>query len=231
MLNVLLNTRCSVEDKKKEDSAQIPVITTNPVINIKSNSATSGGNVTSSGTTNVTARGVCWNTSINPTVSNSKSIDGTGTGTFSSSLTGLIPNTNYYVRAYATNSISTGYGESVSFNTPTPLPGEVSIVLSWDINRYCQLSKYFPCWDVVVGLGYSQSDVDKEAYFNSKSLSEPGTYNATNLAPGDYYYRAKKTIRTNCIIGDVCPAPAAPTIKSGKFTIHSNLTTSISVAL
>jgi hypothetical protein len=63
------------------------------------------------------ARGVCWSTSPNPTTADSYTIDGTGTGTFVSILSGLTPNTLYYVRAYATNSVGTAYGNEVSFTT------------------------------------------------------------------------------------------------------------------
>jgi len=66
----------------------------------------------------VTAHGVCWNTSPNPTTANSFTTDGTGTGTFVSALTGLTEDTTYYVRAYATNAVGTYYGNEVSFTTP-----------------------------------------------------------------------------------------------------------------
>jgi parallel beta-helix repeat protein len=84
---------------------------------ITGTTATSGGNVTGDGGASVTARGVCWSTSPNPTTANSKTTNGTGTGTFTSSLTGLTTNTLYYVRAYATNSAGTGYGTQISFTT------------------------------------------------------------------------------------------------------------------
>ena len=98
---------------------QVPTVTTNTVSSIAATSATCGGNVTSNGGASVTARGVCWSTSPNPTVSNSHTTDGTGTGSFTSSITGLSPNTTYYVRAYATNSEGTGYGSQRSFTTST----------------------------------------------------------------------------------------------------------------
>ena len=69
--------------------------------------ATSGGNITSDGGATITAREVCWNTSVGPTIANSKTIDGTGTGIFVSSVTGLTAGTIYYIRAYATNSAGT----------------------------------------------------------------------------------------------------------------------------
>ncbi len=99
-----------------------PVLTTTTASAVTSSSATSGGNITSDGGTSVTARGVCWSTSQNPTTANSKTSNGTGTGSFTSSITGLSPGTTYYVRAYATNSAGTGYGDQVSFTTAAVLP-------------------------------------------------------------------------------------------------------------
>ncbi len=93
------------------------VITTDPVTNIQQTTATGGGNVTSSGGATVTARGVCWSTSSNPTINNSHTTDGTGTGNFTSSITGLTAGTLYHVRAYATNSAGTAYGDDVPFTT------------------------------------------------------------------------------------------------------------------
>jgi uncharacterized protein (TIGR02145 family) len=97
--------------------ATLPTVQTNAVSNVTNNTASCGGNVTDDGGATVTELGVCWSTSPNPTVSGSHTTDGTGTGAFSSSLTGLTPNTTYYVRAYATNSEGTAYGPEVSFTT------------------------------------------------------------------------------------------------------------------
>ena len=93
-----------------------PVLTTSSLSNISSTSAVSGGNITSRGNTPVTARGVCWSTSPNPTVAlSTKTSDGTGGGVFASNITGLTVSTTYYVRAYATNSFGTSYGNELSF--------------------------------------------------------------------------------------------------------------------
>ncbi|MFC2157743.1 SBBP repeat-containing protein [Acidobacteriota bacterium] len=92
-------------------------VTTTAPSNVTTTSASSGGNVTSDGGNAVTARGVCWGTSTNPTTADSKTSDGTGTGAFASSLAGLTPGTTYYVRAYATNDFGTAYGNEVSFTT------------------------------------------------------------------------------------------------------------------
>jgi uncharacterized protein (TIGR02145 family) len=100
--------------KKKTDP---PTVTTTTVTDITVTTATSGGNVTSDGGAEVTARGVCWGTSTGPTITGSKTSDSKGTGSFTSSLTGLTENTKYYVRAYATNSEGTAYGNEVNFTT------------------------------------------------------------------------------------------------------------------
>ena len=114
-------------DDKKED-AKVPVLTTVAASGITADGAVSGGNVTSDGGAEVTVRGVCWATSPAPTVSGSKTTDGTGTGSFTSTLAGLTANTTYYVRAYATNSVGTAYGTEVNFTTGTlPVPQLVSI--------------------------------------------------------------------------------------------------------
>ena len=84
--------------------------------------ATSGGDVTADGGSSVTAIGVCWNTGGSPTIANDKTTDGTGTGAFTSSITGLMASTTYYVRAYATNSCGTAYGAEISFTTTACTP-------------------------------------------------------------------------------------------------------------
>lgn len=102
---------------KKTDPVSIPSLSTASVTVVTFNTATSGGVVTSDGKADVTDRGVCWNTSSNPTILNSKTSDGVGTGIFVSNMTGLSSGTTYFVRSYATNSIGTAYGNEVQFST------------------------------------------------------------------------------------------------------------------
>lgn len=99
------------------DKENVPVLSTTEVTEITETTATSGGNITDDGGTTITARGVCWSTNENPTIDDNKTEDGTGVGSFTSSVTDLEPNTTYYVRAYATNSAGTGYGSIMSFTT------------------------------------------------------------------------------------------------------------------
>jgi uncharacterized protein (TIGR02145 family) len=99
-------------------SVVVPTVITSAATSIDLTTATSGGNVTSDGGAALTAKGVCWSTSTNPTIAlPTKTNDGTTTGSFTSSLTGLSHGTTYYIRAYATNSAGTGYGTQTSFNT------------------------------------------------------------------------------------------------------------------
>lgn len=95
-----------------------PTVTTTAPSSITQTTASSGGEVTSDGGAVVTSRGVVWDTSVDPTIAlSTKTSDGTGTGSFVSSITGLTCNTTYYVRAYATNSVGTAYGANESFTT------------------------------------------------------------------------------------------------------------------
>lgn len=89
-----------------------PQITTTIISAITSSSASSGGTISSDGGATITSRGVCWSTNPNPTIAlTTKTNNGTGTLTFTSSITGLNPITTYYIRAYATNSVGTAYGQ------------------------------------------------------------------------------------------------------------------------
>ena len=98
-------------------SILVPRVTTASVTNIGNTTATGGGNVISDGGAPVTERGICWSTSHNPTISGNHANSGTGTGEFTVNMTGLTPNTTYFVKAYAINSQGPAYGEEVSFET------------------------------------------------------------------------------------------------------------------
>ena len=103
----------------------LPTVTTSAISDITATTATGGGNIASDGGAPVTARGICWSTSASPAVEGTCTSDGTGTGVFTSSITGLTPGTLYHVRAYATNSGGTAYGNDLTFSTtgsPVPTP-------------------------------------------------------------------------------------------------------------
>ncbi|MEI7661342.1 MAG: PKD domain-containing protein [Bacteroidota bacterium] len=129
-----------------------PTVTTNPSItNISFNSATGGGNVTNDGGSTVTARGLCWSLSANPTVAGPHTTEPGTLGSFTSNMTGLSPNSTYHVRAYATNTAGSGYGADVTFSTlceiMPPLPdfsaSKVNLSVGESINFF-DSTKYCP---------------------------------------------------------------------------------------
>lgn len=110
---------CRIESYGIKGSSLLPpALNTKGVSSVTSTTAICGGNVIDDGGAAVTARGVCWSTSPHPEFyKNSKTTDGTGTGEFTSTITGLAPGTKYYIRAYATNSKGTAYGQEKEFTT------------------------------------------------------------------------------------------------------------------
>jgi uncharacterized protein (TIGR02145 family) len=95
----------------------LPTVTTTAISGVTATTASSGGNVTDAGNGTISGRGVCWATSTGPTIYGTHTDYGTGTGAFAGSITGLTPNTLYYVRAYATNSAGTSYGSELILTT------------------------------------------------------------------------------------------------------------------
>ena len=116
VLQIPLNTIDSIT-YTIPNPGNLATLTTLPIGNITDIAATTGGNITNDGGTPVTQRGVVWSTSPNPTTANNSTTNGSGTGSFTSNLTSLTASTTYYVRAYATNSAGTAYGNEVSFTT------------------------------------------------------------------------------------------------------------------
>ena len=156
----------------------VPTVTTSNVSGISTTTATSGGNVTSNGGFTVTARGVCWSTSQNPTVSGSHTTNGSGTGGFTSSITGLSANTTYYVRAYATNSAGTAYGEQQSFTTASdgqPCP-DAPTMTDYEGHNYPTVQIGTQCW--------MAKNLRTTHYSNGTSIPTGGT----ELSTTDPYY-------------------------------------------
>ena len=129
---LLMLQSCSKE-KSTEPVAQVPTLATATITVITQTTAECGGTITSDGGATVTARGVCWSTNQAPTVADNRTTDGTGAGSFTSSITGLTGNTSYHVRAYATNSVGTGYGSALLFTTEASM---TSTVMDIDSNVY-----------------------------------------------------------------------------------------------
>lgn len=101
----------------KDETVELPSLSTNDIVKISQDSIQSGGNITSDGGNEVIAKGVCWSTTEHPTIEDSKTQDGVGVGSYNSLISGLSKDTIYYIRAYATNSEGTAYGQELMHNT------------------------------------------------------------------------------------------------------------------
>lgn len=142
----------------------LPSITTKSITNITSISALSGGNIINDGGTTIVERGICWSTNQNPTINSSHTIDGAGIGNFTSEMNDLLPATTFYVRAYATNSADTAYGNEVSFTTNVFIcPPTVS---DFDGNIYNTIAIGNQCWvkENMKATHYSDGTAIQEVY-------------------------------------------------------------------
>jgi len=203
----------------------LPVVTTNSVTAITTTTATAGGNVTGDGGAEVVFRGVCWNTSENPVVTNSKTSDGAGTGSFTSSLTQLTPGTTYYVRAYATNSEGTSYGSQVSFLTNQVVVPTLTTTAISSITSTAAVSGGVISSDGgsnITSKGICWGTAPNPTTANSKTSDGTGTgvftSNMTNLLPGTTYYVKAYAINSigtgygnELSFATTCTAPAATT--------------------
>ena len=188
-----------ITDTRDVTVSALPTVTTTAVSNITATTADSGGNVTDDGGDAVTARGVCWSTSESPTTADSKTTDGTGTGEFTSSITGLAAGTTYYVRAYATNAVGTSYGSQVSFtadSAPTVTTTAITNITETTADSGGNVTD--DGGDTVTARGVCWSTSESPTTADSKTTDGTGTGEFTSSITGltagtTYYVRAYAT--------------------------------------
>jgi hypothetical protein len=156
---------------------------------------TAGGNVTDDGGSTVTARGICWSTSTQPTLGNSYTNDGSGTGAFSSTANGLAQGTVYYYRAYAVNSAGTAYGAQFSVSTNYATVPSITTVSPNSINptyAYSGGNNISDGGSTITAKGVCWNTTGSPTIANSKTSSGSGTATFSSymsgLSPGTTYY-------------------------------------------
>ena len=218
-------------------TAILATIATTAATSITSSTASSGGTISNDGGAPVTARGVCWSHYQFPSTSDSKTTDGPGTGIYSSSLTGLNPGTSYYIRAYATNSIGTVYGEQLTFNTSVSLAS----VSTSQITYYGSGS--FSCVGTITSdgggtvnfRGICWSTQQNPTTTDTKTSEGMGTgsfYNAiSGLTPGvTYYFRAYATNSAGTAYGNQVVYLSPVVIPTVTTTAASTISTTTAVS-
>lgn len=221
------------EEKSFATNDGAVIVTTNEVTSVTPTTAICGGNVTvpAGNTFPITARGVCWSTTHNPTITGSHTSDGTGAGQFTSSITGLSVNTTYYVRAYATNEVGTFYGEDEkSFNTTVGLPVVTTknvtdiVPLSATCGGIVTSDNGFPvtsrgiCWSTV-----STPTIDDSHTTNGTGTGEYNSLMENLQNSTTYYVRAYATNVNGTAYGE----DKTFTTTSGAITVTTNNVTGI----
>ncbi len=213
--------------------AGMPTVTSTSISNVLSISASGGGTISSNGGADVTKSGVCWSTSQDPTILNSFSTDGSATGTYISTINNLSPITIYYVRAYATNSVGTAYGNQITFTTVAGLPTitttSISNVLSTSasaggtisLNGGTAVTKSGVCWST------NQDPTVLNSFTTDGSSTGTFTSTITNLTPLTIYYvRAYATNSVGTAYGNQIAFTTIAGLPTITTTSHSNVLTS-----
>ena len=195
--------------KTYNKTTSVPTLTTTTVYSINTTTAYSGGNISNDGGDSVLSRGVCWNTAGTPTIANSKTTDGSGVGSFASYITSLSPGTTYFVRAYATNGVGTGYGNQESFSTLEDVPVLTTDTVTAGTNGTTATSggNITAANGAIIARGVCWNQTGSPTTLDDKTSDGTGsgsfTSNISGLAYGEsYYVRAYASNSTYTGYGD-----------------------------
>ena len=227
-----INSEGTAYGEQRTFTTQFAHLTVNTldITAITHTTATCGGNVIADGGSAVTARGVCWNTSGNPTSADFITTEGIGLGTYISNITGLSPNTKYYIRAYATNEVRTAYGELKTFITDiekvisTVITGKITNITATSVDCFGNVTADGGA--VVTERGFCWNTSANPTILNSKMQngSGLGAYSNTiiNLSPNTTYnIRAYATNSVGTAYGEersFTTFPKLPTVTTGEVT-------------
>ncbi|MGC4128160.1 MAG: fibronectin type III domain-containing protein [Bergeyella sp.] len=241
---LLLTFAFSCNSSSDDDSeTQLPALresSSGDLIEITNTTAVFKSTISSDGGSPITQRGVVWNTAENPTTANNKTTDGSGTGNFTSNITGLIPNTKYYLRAYAINSNGITYGNQLNFNT-TSVPKKFDITLEAVHTDTIDTPGYQTC--VIFGVAKIPTESNAKSYsvkamntgisfidgkiwnFDADDPNPPGKFIGYGLPRGklsnSIYPMAITTLRSGS--GPISSEPHDPTIPlAGKVEVTIN---------
>jgi hypothetical protein len=218
-------------------TASIAILTTNNVSSITQSSAVCGGNISNSGGLTVTSRGVCFNTAANPTILNSKVISGSGVGSFSVAISGLTPSSTYYVRAFATNSLGTAYGNEVIFQTAglaTIITSEATTITQTSATCGGNITNAGGL--TITSRGICYGTTSNPTILNTKVVSGSGTgifsTIITNLIAGTKYYaRAYATNSAGTAYGnEISFSTLLPLLPTVTTVSASSLTTTSAIS-
>lgn len=205
---IIFSIICIFHSCKPEEelTAKVPTLYTTIPSNITDSTAISGGDIISSGASIVTERGVCWAIFPQPTINDNKTNDGEGTGIFTSYLTGLNAETYYYVRAYATNIVGTGYGDVIKFfatSTPTVTTFEITNITSY--SAVCGGNVISDGGSTIIKRGVCWSNKHNPTINDSCTHDAPalGSFisNIKRLTPDSLYYVRAYATNANNLTG------------------------------
>ncbi len=194
----LISIMALVQGCKK---ATVPELTTVAVSNVTLTTAVSGGNITTDGGEEILKKGVCWSTTQSPTIASSITDDGNGSAAYTSNLTGLTAGTTYYVRAYATNSVGTAYGNELTFETNEVTGAALTTTVATTVTSTTAVSGgniTDAGGGTILARGVCWNTAPSPTIANNKTTdgTTTGTFtsNMTGLTDGvTYYYRAYAT--------------------------------------
>jgi hypothetical protein len=214
---------------------ELPSIVTSAYNSLTQTSFTAGGTITNNGGATVTERGICWSLGTSPSVSDNKTTDGAGSGTFSSAVSGLLPNTRYFYRAYAKNAAGTSYGNTLSVLTLPEKP-TVKTMPTTDVKRNTFTAGGNVTFDggtSVTERGICWSLHNNPGITDSKAASGSGTGQFTATATGlvantQYYFKAYAINSTGTSYGLLDSVKTMPPTVPTLVTVTPNDITAIS---